>query len=112
MISVLYKLNNSLNSRFHMGNFGYIVSNKLRTAALKRTGRLKMNPAGRYGINKRAAVFHKQHGRSEFQHELLDLHTGENVNEIERFIPDIQIRLLAQTDFALHGILLSLSVYI
>ena len=36
-------------------------------------------------------MLHQKHGGTEFQDQLLDLHPGEHIDIIQRFIPDIEV---------------------
>ena len=51
--------------------------------------------AGSNPIHKRRVMLHKQKRRRSFQQQLLDLHAGKDVNIVQRFIPKIEMRLLA-----------------
>ena len=41
-------------------------------------------------------MLHEQNGRLVFEQQVFYLHAGKDVNVVERFIPDIQMRLLTQ----------------
>ena len=51
--------------------------------------------AGSNPIHKRRVMLHKQKRRRSFQQQLLDLYAGKDVNIVQRFIPKIEMRLLA-----------------
>ena len=41
-------------------------------------------------------MLHEQNGGLVFEQQVLYLHAGKDINVVERFIPDIQMRLFAQ----------------
>ena len=41
-------------------------------------------------------MLHKDHGRLMGKQQLFDLDPGNHVDEVERFVPDMQVRRLAQ----------------
>jgi len=45
---------------------------------------------------KRTVVLHKQHGGLEFLNQILDLHARKHVDEVQRFIPEVEVRVFAQ----------------
>ena len=52
-------------------------------------------------------MLHKQHGGRIFQNQLFDLDAGVEIDVIQRFIPDVQMGLLAQAFGKEHLFLLS-----
>ena len=52
-------------------------------------------------------MLNKNHCRGEFSYELFDLHSGIQVDKIERLIPDIEMRMLAQASGYQYLFLLS-----
>jgi hypothetical protein len=54
-------------------------------------------PLGRDMIAEHPVMLCKQQGRAVFQDQLFDLDAAQHVDVIQRLIPDIEVRLLAQT---------------
>ena len=67
----------------------------------------EINGPGCYILPECEIMFYKNHGWREFFHQFLDLHAGVNVDIVQRFIPDIQVRLLAKASGDQHFFLLT-----
>lgn len=61
-------------------------------------------------LHKAFVMLYQDHGRLKFQDQLLDLHSGKNVNKVQRFIPDIKMGLLTQTSCKQYLFLLASAV--
>ena len=61
-------------------------------------------------LTEHPVVLHEQQGRPECLQQLLDLDAGENVDVVQRLVPDVQMGGLAQAAGQQHLFLLSLAV--
>ncbi len=55
-------------------------------------------------------VFHEEHRRPVLQQQLRDLDTGDHVDVVQRLVPDIEVRLLAEAPCQQHLLLLTSAV--
>ena len=55
-------------------------------------------------------MLHKQHGGAVFQNQFFNLHPGENVDVIKRFVPHVQVGRRQQAGRKQHLLFLSFRV--